>query len=92
MIYYPQKENDSLEMKNIFHCLHIIIKIFYDLNAQVCLFFNQKNHFFNEEFLFLLFKELPEHFEDNIKLYMTHFLTLLSYEPTNRIDVKRRKE
>ena len=35
MIYYPQKESDPLEMKNIFNSLHLIIKIFYDLNAQV---------------------------------------------------------
>ncbi|CAF2961115.1 unnamed protein product [Rotaria sp. Silwood2] len=58
MAYYPQKESDPIEMKNIFNSLLVIIKIFYDLNAQ----------------------ELPEHFEDNITIYMTHFLTLLSYD------------
>ncbi|CAF3122383.1 unnamed protein product [Rotaria sp. Silwood2] len=58
MAYYPQKESDPIEMKNIFNSLLVIIKIFYDLNAQ----------------------ELPEHFEDNITVYMTHFLTLLSYD------------
>ncbi|CAF1018808.1 unnamed protein product [Rotaria sp. Silwood1] len=61
MVYYPQKESDPIEMKNIFNSLLIIIKIFYDLNAQ----------------------ELPEHFEDNITIYMTHFLTLLSYDNLN---------
>ncbi|CAF0730448.1 unnamed protein product [Adineta steineri] len=58
MNYYPQKESDPVEMKNIFNSLHVIIKIFYDLNAQ----------------------ELPEHFEDNITIYMTYFLALLSYD------------
>jgi exportin-2 (importin alpha re-exporter) len=58
MIYYPQKESDPIEMKNIFNSLYLIIQIFYDLNAQ----------------------ELPEHFEDNITVYMTNFLTLLSYD------------
>ncbi|CAF3797152.1 unnamed protein product [Rotaria socialis] len=58
MAYFPQKESDPIEMKNIFNSLYVIIKIFYDLNAQ----------------------ELPEHFEDNIDIYMTHFLTLLSYD------------
>lgn len=28
----------------------------------------------------IFLKELPEHFEDNITVYMTHFLTLLSYD------------
>ncbi|CAF5088370.1 unnamed protein product, partial [Rotaria sp. Silwood1] len=28
-------------------------------------------------------QELPEHFEDNITIYMTHFLTLLSYDNLN---------
>ncbi|CAF0997607.1 unnamed protein product [Adineta ricciae] len=58
MSYYPQKESDAVEMKNIFNSILVIVKIFYDLNAQ----------------------ELPEHFEDNIQIYMTHFLTLLSYD------------
>ncbi|CAF0901978.1 unnamed protein product [Adineta ricciae] len=58
MAYYPQRELDFVEMKNIFDSLHVSIKIFYDLNAQ----------------------ELPEHFEDNITLYMTHFMTLLAYD------------
>ena len=35
MAYYPQKESDFVEMKNIFDSLHICIKIFYDLNTQV---------------------------------------------------------
>jgi hypothetical protein len=35
MIYYPQKESDPIEMKNIFNSLYLIIQIFYDLNAQV---------------------------------------------------------
>ena len=35
MAYYPQKESDFVEMKNIFDSLHVCIKIFYDLNAQV---------------------------------------------------------
>ena len=39
MIYYPQKESDINEMKNIFNALYLIIKIFYDLNAQVNSFF-----------------------------------------------------
>ena len=58
MSYYPQKESDPVEMKNIFSSLLVMIKIFYDLNAQ----------------------ELPEHFEDHITQYMTHFITLLSYD------------
>jgi hypothetical protein len=58
MAYYPQKESDPVEMKNIFNSLYLMIKIFYDLNAQ----------------------ELPEHFEDNINIYMPFFLTLLSYD------------
>jgi hypothetical protein len=37
MNYYPQKESDPIEMKNIFNSLYVIIKIFYDLNAQVIL-------------------------------------------------------
>ncbi|CAF4164144.1 unnamed protein product [Rotaria sp. Silwood2] len=61
MAYYPQKESDIIEMKNIFDSLYVCIKIFYDLNAQ----------------------ELPEHFEDNLTLYMTHFMTLLSYDHPN---------
>ncbi|CAF5028586.1 unnamed protein product, partial [Rotaria sp. Silwood1] len=61
MAYYPQKESDTIEMKNIFDSLYVCIKIFYDLNAQ----------------------ELPEHFEDNLTLYMTHFMTLLSYDHPN---------
>ncbi|CAF4362722.1 unnamed protein product, partial [Rotaria sordida] len=32
--YYPQKESDPIEMKHIFNSLLLIIKIFYDLNAQ----------------------------------------------------------
>jgi hypothetical protein len=35
MAYYPQKESDLSEMKNIFDSLYVCIKIFYDLNAQV---------------------------------------------------------
>lgn len=35
MIYYPQRESDPNEMKNIFNSLSVVIKIFYDLNAQV---------------------------------------------------------
>ena len=35
MAYYPQKESDFIEMKNIFDSLYVCIKIFYDLNAQV---------------------------------------------------------
>jgi hypothetical protein len=35
MVYYPQKESDPNEMKNIFNSLCLIVKIFYDLNAQV---------------------------------------------------------
>jgi hypothetical protein len=35
MAYYPQKESDVPEMKNIFDSLYVSIKIFYDLNAQV---------------------------------------------------------
>ena len=35
MAYYPQRESDLGEMKNIFNSLHLIVKIFYDLNAQV---------------------------------------------------------
>lgn len=35
MAYYPQKESDPNEMKNIFNSLHVVIKIFHDLNAQV---------------------------------------------------------
>jgi len=58
MSYYPKKESDQVEMKNIFNSILLIVKIFYDLNAQ----------------------DLPEHFEDNIQIYMTHFLTLLSYD------------
>lgn len=35
MVYYPQKETDPIEMKNIFNALYLIVKIFYDLNTQV---------------------------------------------------------
>lgn len=35
MAYYPQKEADPMEMKNIFDSLYVCVKIFYDLNAQV---------------------------------------------------------
>ena len=35
MAYYPQRESDPQEMKNIFNSLYVLIKIFYDLNAQV---------------------------------------------------------
>ena len=47
MIYYPQRESDPNEMKNIFNSLSVVIKIFYDLNAQVrWSFFHQDFHFF----------------------------------------------
>lgn len=58
MSYYPQKEAEPIEMKNIFSALLVMTKIFFDLNAQ----------------------DLPEHFEDHLTIYMTHFLTLLSYD------------
>ena len=35
MIYYPQKESDPIELKNVFNSLLLIVEIFYDLNAQV---------------------------------------------------------
>ncbi|CAF4212092.1 unnamed protein product, partial [Adineta steineri] len=58
MNYYLQKEFNPTEVKNIFNSSHLIIKIFYDLNAQ----------------------ELPEHYEDNLTIYMIYFLELLSYD------------
>lgn len=35
MNYYPQNESDQVQMKNIFNALLVMIKIFFDLNAQV---------------------------------------------------------
>ena len=35
MAYYPQRESDPVEMRNIFNSLCVLIKIFFDLNAQV---------------------------------------------------------
>jgi hypothetical protein len=35
MNYYPQKQADPVELKNIFGSLLVMIKIFFDLNAQV---------------------------------------------------------
>ena len=35
MTYYPQKQADPVEMKNIFNALLLMMKIFYDLSIQV---------------------------------------------------------
>lgn len=75
MAYYPQREADVVEMKNIFDSLHVCIKIFYDLSAQVSeTIVPDRSPFTSYS------QELAEHFEDNLTLYMTHFMTLLSYD------------
>ena len=53
MNYYPQKESDQIEMKNIFNSLYLIIQIFYDLNAQVI---SKRFWFFKENICFGSFR------------------------------------
>ena len=70
---------DVNAIKLIFSSLILTCKIFRSLNAQVnCAFLVRLTNM--AKLKIKLFKDFPEEFEDTMEIWMSHFLSLLTYD------------
>ena len=73
--------NEAASIKLIFSSLILITKIFRSLNSQVIIIIFLKIVFFYLYINHTIYvKDFAEEFENNMEIWMTHFLSLLTYD------------